>query len=37
MVAMSLIIAVVILLFLLVMINLALKKWAPRSPSARPS
>jgi hypothetical protein len=30
-VAMSLIIAVVILLFLLVMINLALKKWAPRA------
>jgi Family of unknown function (DUF6785)/Domain of unknown function (DUF6784) len=30
MVAMSLIIAVVILLFLLVMINLGLKKWAPR-------
>src|SRR5947207_2805567 len=29
-VAMSLIISVVILLFLLVMINLALKKWAPR-------
>src|SRR5436190_10647235 len=29
-VAMSLIIAVVILLFLLVMVNLALKKWAPR-------